>query len=388
MTTKRLPRAIWALGLVSLFMDVSSEMIHALLPAFLVGTLGASVMMVGLIEGLGEAMAQITKVFSGYISDRFGARKPLAVIGYGLGTLSKPLFALAPTVGWVLTARLSDRLGKGIRGAPRDALVADLAPEDMRGAAYGLRQSLDNVGAFVGPLTALALMVVFAGNIRAVFWVAAVPGVLAVLILIFGLREPVRDAKPARMPIDRALIARLGAGFWAVVALAAIVTLARFTEAFVILRAQNIGLTLALLPLVLVCVNVAAALSAYPAGVLSDRWGKRGLLIAGLVLLVGADAILATAAGVWAVLVGSVVWGLHLGMTSGLLSAQVAETAPPELRGTAFGVFNLASGVSMLLSGLGAGLIWDTYGPAATFATGGALACVALVGFALRGSRV
>jgi MFS family permease len=380
-----LPRSIWALGFVSMLMDISSEMIHGLLPVFLVTVLGASTVTVGLIEGIGEATANITKLFSGALSDRMGKRKPLTILGYGLGTLSKPIFALAPTAGWVLGARFSDRIGKGIRGAPRDALVGDLAPPDKRGAAYGLRQSLDNIGAFVGPLLAMALMALFSDNFRLVFWVALVPGCIAVFLLVTFVREPVRApaAAPVRTPIDRKMLSRMGPLFWGVVALGGVMTLARFTEAFIILRAEEQGLALALAPMILVIINLVSSASAYPVGVLSDGIGKRGLLMLGFAALVVSDVVLAMAQGVAAVFIGAALWGLHLGLTQGLLSALVADSAPVELRATAFGVFNLTSGVALFLASLLAGVLWAGPGPAATFWASAGLAFLGLAGFML-----
>lgn len=380
----RLPRGIWALGLVSMFMDISSEMIHSLLPVFLVTVLGASAVTVGLVEGIGEATASISRLFSGWLSDRLGKRKALTVIGYGLGALSKPLFALAPTPSWVLVARFSDRIGKGIRGAPRDALVGDLAPPGLRGAAYGLRQSLDTVGAFAGPLLAMALMAQFADDFRLVFWLAVVPGLIAVVILVLGVREPA-EARPladARVPIRWSELGRLGCLFWGVVAVGTVLTLARFSEAFLILRAEDAGLSLALIPLVLVVMNVVYAASAYPMGALSDRYDRRLVLAAGFVALILADIVLALAAGIWLVMLGIGLWGLHMGMTQGLLAALVADTAPTDLRGTAFGLFNLASGVALLLASLIAGLLWELTGPFATFLAGAAFAATGLVGTA------
>ena len=384
-STPTLPRGIWALGFVSLLMDVSSEMIHSLLPVYIVGTLGASALMLGLIEGAAEATALIVKVLSGALSDWFGRRKPLAVLGYGLGAAAKPLFALAPSLGWVLAARLIDRVGKGIRGAPRDALVADLAPPEARGAAFGLRQALDTVGAFAGPLLAIGLMLMWANDVRAVFWVAVIPALLSVALLAFGVREPARTAGTARTnPIRRDSLRRLPPASWWVVGVGAAFTLARFSEAFLVLRAAEGGLALAWTPLVLVGMNAVYALAAYPFGKLSDRMSHLRLLGLGLALLVAADLALAWSAHwgwVWA---GISLWGLHLGVTQGLLATMVADTSPDDLRGTAFGVFNLVSGVAMLVASVLAGLLWDGLGPAATFLAGAGFAGLAGVVLLLR----
>lgn len=378
----RLPRSIWALGFVSLFMDISSEMVHSLLPVFLVTVLGASAVTVGLIEGIGEATASISKLFSGWLSDRLGKRKALTVIGYSLGALSKPLFAVAPSASWVLFARFSDRIGKGIRGAPRDALVGDLAPPGLRGAAYGLRQSLDTVGAFAGPLLAMALMALFSDDFRVVFWIAVVPGLAAVVILVFAVREPAhaRPLAAARSPIHWRELGRLGSLFWGVVAVGAVLTLARFSEAFLILRAESAGLPATLVPLVLVVMNVVYAASAYPMGALSDRLDRRLVLAAGFVVLILSDVVLAFAPGIWIVMIGVGLWGLHMGMTQGLLAALVADTVPAALRGTAFGLFNLASGIALLLANLIAGSLWYLVGPHGTFLAGAAFTVIGLAG--------
>ena len=384
---RQLPAGIWVLGFVSLLMDVSSEMIHSLLPLFMVGVLGTSVFMVGLVEGLAESVALITKVFSGLLSDYLGRRKWLAVAGYGLGALTKPLFALAPSVGVVLTARLLDRVGKGIRGAPRDALVADLAPPGIRGAAFGLRQSLDTVGAFAGPLLAVALMLLWANDFRAVFWVAVVPGLLAVLLLVVGVKEPARPPEARRVnPIRRDNLRRLGPAYGWVVGVGAVFTLARFSEAFLVLNAERSGIALALVPLVMVAMNAVYALSAYPFGWLSDRVSHHRLLAWGLVVLIAANLVLGSSSHGAVVLVGVALWGVHMGMTQGLLATMVAEVAPPDLRGTAFGFFNLVSGVAMLLASVVAGLVWDRWGPATTFWVSAAFCAVALLGL-LRAPR-
>jgi len=381
-TFHRVPRGVWALGFVSLFMDISSEMIHALLPVFLVTVLGASTVAVGVIEGVGEATASISKLFSGWLSDRLGRRKGLIVLGYGLGALAKPIFALAPTVGWVFFARVSDRIGKGIRGAPRDALVGDLAADGQRGAAYGLRQSLDTVGAFAGPLAAIGLMALFANDFRLVFWLAVLPGAVSVAILVLAVREPERPAGkgPRPLTIRWAELARLGAAFWGVVAIATVLTVARFSEAFLILRAEDKGLALALVPAVLVVMNVVYSLSAYPMGALSDKADKRLVLAGGFLVLIVADVVLAAAPGIWAVMAGVALWGLHMGMTQGLLAALVAETAPEESRGSAFGLFHLVTGIALFAASLLAGMLWHWVGPAAAFVGGAVLTALGLAG--------
>jgi len=376
----RLPAGIWVLGFVSLLMDISSEMIHSLLPLFMVGGLGVSVFTVGLIEGAAEATALIVKVFSGVLSDHWRRRKGLALLGYGLGAATKPLFAIAGGAGLVLAARLIDRLGKGIRGAPRDALVADIAPPAQRGAAFGLRQSLDTVGAFAGPLLGVGLMLLWANDFRAIFWVAVIPAVLAVLLLALGVREPVHaaSAAPRGAPISRAKLRRLGPAYWWVVMIGAVFTLARFSEAFLVLRAQQSGLALALIPLVMVAMNVVYALSAYPLGALADRVNHRSLLAWSLLLLIAADLLLASSTALPALLGGVALWGLHMGMSQGLLAAMVANVAPAELRGTAYGFFNLLSGVAMLIASVAAGLLWETLGAPATFVAGAMISAVTL----------
>lgn len=378
------PRTVLALGLVSMFMDISSETIHSLLPVFLVTALGAGAEAVGLIEGVAEATAMITRVFSGALSDRLGKRKMLALAGYGLGALSKPFFALASGVGLVFTARFVDRIGKGIRGAPRDALIADVTPPRLRGAAFGLRQSLDTIGAFVGPLLAILLMELFAGDFRKVFWLAVIPGAVAVAILFFGVREPkVASTGGRKFIFSRAELAALGRGYWLVVAVGAVFTLARFSEAFLLLRAEDVGLQASFVPTVLVVMNIVYTLTAYPAGYLSDRIGRTGLMAMGLLMLIISDLLLAIAGQVWLVLVGAGCWGLHMGLTQGLLSALVADSAAPQRRGTAFGVFGLISGVALLLASLLAGWLWQNFGAATTFWGGAGLAIFALGGFVM-----
>ena len=377
-----LPRGIWVLGFVSMLMDISSEMIHALLPVYLVTVLGASTLTVGFIEGIAEATAAITKIFSGALSDWLGRRKLLAALGYGLAALTKPLFPLAPNVGWLVAARFIDRVGKGIRGAPRDALVADIAPAGLRGASFGLRQSLDTIGAFIGPLAAIGLMWWTTDHFVVVFWVAVVPAFLSFGLVAFAVKEPEPDANRqlAKNPLNTAAMRQLGPVYWRIVAVGIVFTLARFSEAFLILRAQNIGLNAMWVPAVLVLMNIAYALSAYPAGVLSDRVNRTALLALGLVVLAGADLVLALRPDLPGLAFGVVLWGLHMGLTQGLLSALVADTAPSSLRGTAFGYFNLFTGLATLAASVIAGALWDAYGPVGTFLAGLGFALAALVG--------
>ncbi|MEN6365844.1 MAG: MFS transporter [Thermoguttaceae bacterium] len=380
---KNLPRTVWMLGLVSLFMDVSSEMIHALLPVFLVSVLGAGAGAVGLIEGFAEATASITKVFSGVWSDRLGRRKPLAVLGYGLAALTKPLFPLATSPLWVFAARFTDRIGKGIRGAPRDAMIADATPPDRRGAAFGLRQSLDSAGAFLGPLAAIAMLGLWSDDIRRVFWAAVIPAFAAVAILVWGVQEPRdRTAIDSHTPLRWRDVRRLGSRFWVVAAVGVVFSLARFSEAFLVLRAGDAGVSVTWIPLTFVVMNVVYFAVAYPVGWLSDRLGRVGLLAAGLVVLILSDVVLALGESVTTVTIGIAIWGLHMGMTQGLLSTLVADSAPEALRGSAFGAFYFTSGLASLAASVVAGVLWQWVGPSLTFFTGAGFSLAALVGLA------
>ena len=373
-----IPRSVWALGLVSLFTDIGSEMVHSLLPLLLVGSLGASGLVIGLIEGTAEALVLIVKVFSGYLSDAWGRRKPLVLLGYGLAALSKPLFPMAGSVTTIVAARLLDRFGKGIRGAPRDALIADVTPVAIRGSAFGLRQAMDTLGAVVGPLCAVALMTVLLGEIRAVLWFAVLPGLIAVALIVCAVREPESSARPARLPITREGLASLGKPYWMLVAVAALLALARFSEAFLILRGAQLGLADAHVPLVLVAMSVVYALSSWPSGSFSDRYGRRALFVVGVLVLVLADGVLALATGPVGVFAGAALWGLHLGMTQGVLSAMIVDASGAQRRGTAFGVYGLASGVGLLVASVVAGAVWDGWGGQSTFALGGVLAVLTL----------
>ena len=381
----KIPNGVWVLGFVSLLMDVSSEMIHSLLPLFMVGVLGASALTVGVIEGIAESTALLVKVFSGVLSDYLGKRKVLAALGYAMGALTKPMFALATGTGMVLSARFLDRVGKGVRGAPRDALIAEITPAEIRGAAFGLRQSLDTVGAFLGPLLGVGLMLLWANDFRAVFWVAVIPGLLAVALLMFGVHEPERQGehKPVN-PISRENLHRLGSAYWWVVGIGAVFTLARFSEAFLVLRAAQGGIPVALVPLVMVAMNVIYAASAYPFGKLSDSMSHTKLLALGLVVLIAADLVLASNDHWMTVLLGVGLWGVHMGLTQGLLARMVADATPADLRGTAYGFFNLMSGLAMLVASVLAGLLWDRLGAAFTFYAGVVFCVIAALALALR----
>jgi len=381
---QKIPRGIWALGLVSLFMDASSELVHSLLPALYV-SLGVSMAAVGIIEGVAEATAAITKVFSGALSDWLGKRKILAVIGYGLAAVTKPLFPLAQSVEVLFTARFIDRIGKGIRGAPRDALIADITPPSVRGAAYGLRQSLDAAGGFIGPLLALVLMALFSDNIPLVLWFALIPAVLCMVFLVFGVEEPDaiqatrnKDGK-CSLPLHRADIAQMSGSYWLVVAIGGMFALARFSVAFLALRAMDLGLPIGLSPFVLVLMGVVFSLSSYPVGVLADRMDRGRLLALGFVALILAELVLASASGYVSAMIGVAIWGVHMGFTQGLLSALVADSAPDHLRGTAFGIFNLVNGIALLFASLVAGMLWQGMGASVTFYSGAVFAGIALL---------
>jgi len=376
-----------ALGFVSLLMDLSSELVHALLPVYMTAVLGASMVAVGVIEGVAEGTASVVRVFSGALSDRLRRRKPLVVFGYALAMLSKPLFPLAGSVGLVLAARFMDRVGKGIRGAPRDALIADVTPEGQRGAAFGLRQALDTIGAFIGPLAAIGLMLLLASDLRTVLWFAVIPAVLSVTVLVLWVREP--GAAPASAqgnPLSVSSLAKLPPAYWVVVALGALLTLARFSEAFLVIRARDLGIALALVPVVLVVLNLAYTAIAYPAGLAADRGHRKALLVLGFLSLIASDLLLAASVNPVLFFAGILLWGAHMGLTQGLLAAMVADAAPGGLRGTAFGVFHLVSGVALLAASVLAGWLWSVYGAAYTFYAGAAFTALALAGLLIRRS--
>ncbi len=382
----RLPRTAWALGWVSLFMDMSSELVHAVLPVYMSSVLGLSLLTIGLVEGVAEATASLLKLVSGAWSDRLGRRKSLAVLGYGLSALTKPLFPLASGAAELIAARLLDRVGKGIRGAPRDALLADATPPELRNAAYGLRQSMDTVGAFLGPLAAIVLLGWMPGHLRGVLWFGVLPALLAVGVLVLAVREPPTrldpgapaGARPAARRLPRLYEARhLPRAYWMVVLTAGIFTLARLSEAFLVLRGRQLGLSLHWVPLVTLGFSLVYALSAYPAGLLAQRRGRAPLLAAGMAVLLASMLALAAGGlpGLW---LGVALYGLHLGLTQGVFAAAIAATAPAELRGSAFGAYYLVTGVLQLLAGLGAGWLWQDFGATAAFGAGALLAAAAL----------
>ncbi|BFT64225.1 MFS transporter [Pseudomonas moorei] len=376
----RIPRAIWALGFVSLFMDLSSELVHSLLPVFLVTTLGASALAVGVIEGIAESTAMLVKIFSGAISDFMGRRKGLLLLGYGLAALTKPLFPLAHSVEVVFTARFLDRIGKGIRGAPRDALIADVSPPEIRGACFGLRQSMDTAGAVLGPVLAIVLMLWLA-DIQLVLWFAVIPAVVAVALIVTGVKDPTHllREREFRSPIHWKVLYDFSSGYWWVVIVGGVFTLARFSEAFLVLRAQQIGLSITWTPLVMVVMALFYSMSAYPVGWLSDRISCTKLLCMGMGLLVLADLLLAQSGSVIALMLGTALWGLHMGFSQGILASLVADKAPTELKGTAFGIFNLVSGLCVLIASVLAGWLWQNMGSSSTFLTGALLATAALL---------
>lgn len=387
-TLRGMPAEIWVLGFGSMFMDISSEMVHSLLPVFMTTVLGTSMLTIGAVEGIAEATAALTKVFSGVLSDWLGKRKLPLVVGYALAACTKPVFPLADSIGWIFAGRVVDRVGKGIRGAPRDALVADVTPPHLLGAAYGLRQAMDSIGAFIGPLLAVVFMLLFAGDIRAVMWVAVLPAFLTVALLVLYLREPEQSPeKSAGAPLSLTGAKGLPLRYWLVVALGAVFTLARFSEAFLVLRAMDTGLALGYVPVVMIVMNVCYAAGAYPAGAAADRFSRRALVLAGLLMLIMADLVLAMASSPLPVLVGAALWGLHMALTQGLLAKLVADNAPAKLRGTAFGIFNLVSGGALLAASLIAGALWSVFGPVATFISGAGFAALAAAGLLVYGAR-
>ena len=375
----RLPRNVWILGFVSLLMDLSSEIYHSLLPLFITVTLGLPAVALGAIDGIAEATASFAKLASGRMSDRSRRRKPLILAGYGLAALSKPLFPLASGAAEVMGARFADRLGKGIRGAPRDGMIADETPPEIRGRAFGLRQALDTVGALIAPLAAIGLMILLAGNIRAVFWIAVIPALLCFLLAWLALKEqaPAQSQDGPGTPfftgfrdLDKPTRRLIAVGF--------LFTMARFSEAFLILRGFDVGLSATWSPLVLVLFNLAFLALAYPAGALSDRMSPKTILMTGMAVLIAANLVLAQPIGFPGLALGVALWGAHMALTQGIFARLIADVAPPHLRATSFGAFYFVGGVATLLASLGAGFLWDREGPGATFIAGAGIAAVAM----------
>ena len=382
-----LPRTVWILGFVSLLMDLSSEIYHALLPAFLTVTLALPVVAMGAIDGMAEATASFAKLASGRLSDRSQRRKPLIVLGYGLAALSKPLFPLAASAWPVLGARFLDRIGKGIRGSPRDAMIADETPPELRGRAYGLRQALDTVGALIAPLAAIGLMAWLAGDIRAVFWIAAIPAALSFLLASFALKEPAVHRVAAGTAAFFAGFRDIDRPTRRLLAVAFLFTLARFSEGFLVLRAIDLGVPVALSPLALVVFNIGFGGLAYTAGAWSDWGDPRRLLLAGMAVLIGADLILSQEWGYAGLAIGILLWGAHMALTQGIFARMIADAAPAHLRATSFGAFHFVTGIATLLASVGAGLIWDREGASATFFAGALVAAVALAMLTLLGNE-
>lgn len=374
----RIPRTVWVLGFVSLLMDISSEMIHALLPLFMAGTLGASAIWIGLVEGIGEGTALIAKVFSGVVADRFGHKKRLVFAGYFLGVISKPVFALAGSMPVVLAARFFDRIGKGLRGAPRDAIVADVTDESIRGAAYGLRQSLDAAGAFVGPLLATLLLLLWTEELRSIFWIALIPGAACLALILFGVEDNVTPTVNTKHIAWKDLKIVMTPAFVQLVILGTLFSLARFSNAFIVLRAADIGIEHAWIPMTVVLMNIAFSLSSYPFGKLADKLNPMKLLALGMVLLALANLLFAYAANYRILATGIVLFGMHLGATQGIFSTIISEIAPSEVRATAFGIFNFFSGLALLASGLVAGSLWEYMGAQYCFGGGVVFALITL----------
>ncbi len=374
----RIPRTVWVLGFVSLLMDISSEMIHALLPLFMAGTLGASAIWIGLVEGIGEGTALIAKVFSGVVADRFGHKKRLVFAGYFLGVISKPVFALAGSMPVVLAARFFDRIGKGLRGAPRDAIVADVTDESIRGAAYGLRQSLDAAGAFVGPLLATLLLLLWTEDLRSIFWIALIPGAACLALILFGVEDNVTPTVNTKRIAWKDLKSVMTPAFVQLVILGTLFSLARFSNAFIVLRAAAIGIEHAWIPMAVVLMNITFSLSSYPFGKLADKLNPMKLLALGMVLLALANLLFAYAENYRILAAGIVLFGMHLGATQGIFSTIISEIAPSEVRATAFGIFNFFSGLALLASGLVAGSLWEYMGAQYCFGGGVVFALITL----------
>jgi len=382
---KKIPKSIWTLGIVSLFMDISSEIIHSLLPIFMVSILGSSIIAIGIVEGISEATFLLIRIFSGVLSDYLGKRKIISVIGYGISALSKPLFPLANSVSLILIARFFDRLGKGVRESPRDALIGDIAPKSIRGACFGLRQSLDTIGALIGPIVAILGLLIFSNNIRAILWVSVIPAILSVVIFIVGIHDVehkyTEDEKTFIFKFKN--IFKIGTEYWQIVLIGGLLNLARFSDAFLILKAYELGLPITYVPLVMVLMNCFYAVSSYPAGILSDNINRKFILIIGIVFLIIADLVLAFTDSTWMLALGVGFWGMHMAFTKGILDAMVTDTASIRLLGSAYGIFNFVCGIAVLFASIISGVLWQVYGPFYSFSVGAFLAFLACLSLSL-----
>lgn len=364
-------------------MDSSSELLHSLTPVLLVNVLGASVVSVGLIEGIAEGTASVTKVFAGAISDYFRRRKTLIVLGYALAALTRPLFPLAGSAPVIFAARFLDRMSKASRDAPRDALVADVTAQGQRGAAYGLRVALDSLGSVLGPILAVLLMLFFSGGIRAAMWVAVIPAVLAVIVIAMLVREPEQKQATVREPFDWGKARELPGRYWLIVTVGAIFTAARFSDSFLVLRARDVGLSATYAPMIIVVLSCIYAAGSYPAGAAADRVSPRTLLLVGLSFLIAADLVIGLGHSILPVFVGGALWGCHLALTQGVFSKIVAEFTPSDLRGTGFAIFDLGRGIAFVIANTVAGYWWKASGPSATFFSAAAFATIGGVGLAI-----
>jgi MFS family permease len=370
-----LGRNVYALALVSFFTDVSSEMIYPLLPVFLTSVLGASAGFIGAIEGAAESVAALLKLASGWWSDRVKRRKGFVVFGYALASVVRPLVAIAQSATQVLAIRVTDRVGKGVRNSPRDALIADSVPPTMRGRAFGVRSAADNAGALLGPLIAFALLTWFGLSLRSVFWWSAVPAGLAIVVAIVGVRDVAKREGQSSKKSE--LRSGMGGRFWAFLAIVFVFTLGNSTDAFLLLRARDLGVPIAMAPILWAVLNAVKSVSNIPGGALSDRIGRRPLLIAGWAVYALVYYLFARATHAWQAWALFAGYGIFFGLTEGAELALVADVAPHDRRGAAFGWYYLAIGIGALPASLIFGAVWDRFGAGRAFDLGAGLALAA-----------